>query len=916
MSKLGHALDPTRSIATAVGWLAAVLSLTIAALTVWGGNFVRYHLLSKRDAALSTAAETLSVELNRELGSRLQPLQSLRSLVAMPLSAGDAQTRPVQGKALEELRAAHPEFEWLGLADTAGRLVAETTGSDASQDLGASQWIQKCVQGPWLGDLPPMRSRGGTDRVFGLCTPLVDENGRTVALAAAHLADSGLNGIASQVRDGLNLDRRVRILFLDDGQHVMVDNRADPSKSPPRADSQPSANGSVQALGSPSRVSLQRLDDGVRNVVVRAPNDENSTLHRLGVQVMLMQPSEEAVWLGGGIQQQIAWMSLGLSVAAALVGIAFARRLTRRLTSLSSAVKRVGSSAAVDIDSPRGKDEVSELGRAFGVLLGTLRHERDELHTLADELERRVQERTAEARQQARYLRTLIDMLPIWAWLKDTEGRFLTVNQAAADVLGVRADEVVGKTDFDLHSRELAEVYRADDMEVMSSRRQITREEARVLPKGTIWLEVFKAPVIDEDGTVLATVGVARDISERKALEAVREVALSEATRLARQRSDFLAQMSHELRTPLTAIMGFAQILQRDKTLTERQSRALKIIDESGRQLLTLINDLLDLARIDAAKLELEPTVVDLPVFLQVVCDIVRVKAEEKGLLLVYQAAPDLPLNICVDEKRLRQVLLNLLSNAVKFTYTGQVVLRVTRLQPQVVDVAAPPMESLRFEVEDKGIGMNEEQLARLFQPFEQVADLKHREGGTGLGLAISQRLIQLMGSAIQVRSRLGEGSAVWFELMLPALPSEIETQVKHGNPIGYEGARRRILVTDDGLQGRTMLIEALGSLGFEMADACDGADALAVVAAGFRPDLIVMDLMMPVMDGFEAIRRLRLSQEGSMVPIVAVSANASAETQANSRAAGANAFITKPIDLSDLLTTIAAALDLTWVRE
>ncbi len=915
MSKLGHALDPTRSIATAVGWLAAVLSLTIAALTVWGGNFARYHLLSKRDAALSTAAETLSVDLNRDLGSRLQPLQTLRSLVSAPLSAGDAQGRPVQVTALDDLRAAHPELQWIGLADPAGRLVAQTMGSDAPQDAAASQWIQKCVQGPWLGDLPKL-TRGSTDVGFGLCAPLVDENGRTVAVAAAHLVKSGLDGITSQVRDRLNLDRRVRILILDDGQRVMVDNRAAPSTFPPHADSQPSQIGSLQALWSPSRVSLQKLDDGIRNVVVWAPDDEKSTLHRLGVRVMLMQPSEEAVWLGGGIQQQIAWMSLGLSIAAALVGIAFARRLTRRLTNLSNAVKRVGTRVSVEIDSPRGNDEVSELGRAFGVLLGTLRRERDELNTLANELELRVQARTAEARLQARYLRTLIDMLPIWAWLKDTEGRFLTVNQAAADILGIRADEVVGKTDFDLHPRELAEVYRADDVEVMSTRRQITREEARAYPKGTIWLEVFKAPVIDEDGTVLATVGVARDISERKALEAVREVALSEATRLARQRSDFLAQMSHELRTPLTAIMGFAQILQRDKTLTERQSRALKIIDESGRQLLTLINDLLDLARIDAAKLELEPSVVNLPVFLQVVCDIVRVKAEEKGILLVYQAASDLPVNVCVDEKRLRQVLLNLLSNAVKFTYAGQVVLRVTSLQSQAVKDAAEPMECLRFEVEDKGIGMNEEQLARLFQPFEQVADLKHREGGTGLGLAISQRLIQLMGSTIQVRSGLGEGSAFWFELMLPALPSEIQTQIKHGNPIGYEGVRRRILVADDGLQGRTMLIEALGSLGFEMADACNGADALAVVAAGFRPDLIVMDLMMPVMDGFEAIRRLRLSQEGSMVPIVAVSANASAETQANSRAAGANAFIAKPIDLLDLLTTIAAALDLTWIRE
>jgi len=905
VSKLTRALDPRRSIATAVGWLAAALSLTVAVVTVWGGNIARYHLLSKRDAALTTAAETLSVELDQGLSFRLQSLESLRAIVSVPVSAGDTQASPALRTALDHLRSDHPEFEWIGLADMAARLVAQTAGSKTPQGDDDNQWISRCLHGPWFGDL----QRDAADKVFGLCAPIVDGDGRTVALAAAHLPQSWMTATSGQVRDRLNLDRRARMLVLDDGQHVLIDNRASPT-SPLRAGSGASEVGPVNALWTPNQVSLQPLD-GKRHVVVRARRDENSTLHRLGLQVLVMQPSEEAVWQGGGIQQQIAWISLAVSVAAALIGIGFARGLTRRLTNLTVAVKRGDTDAAEWIDAPPGKDEVAELGHAFGVLLDTLRHERDGLNTLAAEQELRVQARTAEVRQQARYLRTLIDMLPMWAWFKDTEGRFLAVNQAAAATLDLSTDELVGKTDFDLHPREHAEAFRAGDVEVMTSRRQKTMEEPQIFPTGKIWLEVFKAPVIDEDGTVLGTVGVARDISEHKAVEAARETALSEATRLAHQRSEFLALMSHELRTPLNGILGFAQILLRDKSLTDRQMRGLKIIDECGQQLLTLINDILDLARIDAAKLELAPTVVNLPTFLQVVCDIIRVKAEEKSLLLVYHAAPDLPANVRIDEKRLRQVLLNLLSNAVKFTDAGQVTLRVTRLRPPTAGDDA--IARLRFEVEDQGIGMSETQLARLFHPFEQVADLKRREGGTGLGLAISRQLIRLMGGDIQVRSGLGEGSVFWFELEVPAPQLEGQAKTKRGMPVGYQGIRRKILVVDDVPQGRAMLLDALGMLGFEMADACNGEEALAV-AARFRPDLVVMDVMMPVMNGLEATRRLRLSPESAKAAVVSVSANASAE--AHSREAGADAFVVKPIELPDLLNAIAAVLELTWIRE
>jgi len=608
-----------------------------------------------------------------------------------------------------------------------------------------------------------------------------------------------------------------------------------------------------------------------------------------------------------------------LSVA---VGLLWVKRFMDPIVTLTSAVKAITSRNRVDgsarqqvlerlqpvaIEAP---DEVGALARAFNDMIG-------ELQQSFETLEHRVQARTAELRQQARYLRTLIDMLPMWAWFKDTEGRFLAVNRAAAGTRGLSPDQLVGKTDHEVSPREQADAYRADDMEVMASRRQITLEEAHRLPDGTLWLETFKAPVIDDDGTVLGTVGVARDISERKAAEAAREVALVEAQRLARMRSEFLAQMSHELRTPLNGILGFAQILSREKSLTPRQMRGLKVIQESGRHLLSLIEDILDMARIDAAKVELDPAEFDLSLFLHAVCEIVRVKAEEKGLLFSYREQGRLPAAVRADEKRLRQVLLNLLSNAIKFTDTGEVTLRVqapAATAPAGHDAdSGEPTAHLRFEVQDSGIGMDEAQLARLFQPFEQVGDAPRREGGTGLGLAISRQLARLMGGDVNVQSRPGEGSIFSFEIELPIAQPQDAKGPGGGTPIGYEGPSQRVLVVDDVPENRLMLIDALSPLGIEVLEAGDGKEGLEM-AASAQPDLVILDAMMPVMDGFEATRRLRQLPALAHVPIIGTSASPTHDVEARFHSAGADVFLGKPIDQKALFDAFGTLMGLKWI--
>ncbi|TAN70748.1 MAG: PAS domain S-box protein [Methylobacter sp.] len=535
----------------------------------------------------------------------------------------------------------------------------------------------------------------------------------------------------------------------------------------------------------------------------------------------------------------------------------------------------------------------------------------DEIRALNANLELRVLERTEELRRQTRYLRTMIDTLPMMAWLKDTDSRFLVVNQALAIACSHSVDDLVGKSDLDVCPRELAEAYRADDAEVMATGQRKSLEEPFFdAHNGAIWIETFKAPVVDEDGRVLGTVGVARDISERKAVEAARESALAEAERLVRLRSEFMARMSHELRTPLNGILGYTQVLQAENRLNERQTGMVGVIQKSGEHLLNLINDILDFAKIEAGKQGLSLGNVHLPQFLCNLGDIISVRAEQKQLAFVCDIAADVPEGIRADETRLRQVLLNLLSNAVKYTEQGQIRLRVTALEK-----SSPGGEPcrLRFEVQDSGIGIETGQLETIFKPFEQAANQQYSGGGTGLGLVISRELVRLMGSEIFVSSKVGKGSSFWFDLdaavvdvcggMMP-----VEQQVT-----GYRGPRQRVLVVDDTEVNRALLLDMLSRVGFEVVGAANGRACLDSAKTQL-PDLILLDMVMPEMDGLEAARCLRSLPGLGQTPIIAVSSSASGIDVAEAMDAGVSAFLSKPIKMKRMMAQIGGLLNLDWI--
>ncbi|BAU64537.1 integral membrane sensor hybrid histidine kinase [Stanieria sp. NIES-3757] len=411
-------------------------------------------------------------------------------------------------------------------------------------------------------------------------------------------------------------------------------------------------------------------------------------------------------------------------------------------------------------------------------------------------------------------------------------------------------------------------------------------------------------------------------------------------------KSEFLANMSHELRTPLNGILGYAQVLRQSRTLSEKEKKGVDIISQCGSHLLTLINDVLDLSKIEARKMELHLAEFHFPSFIQGVVEICRIKADQKGIAFVYQEEGQLPVGVQTDDKRLRQVLINLLSNAIKFTDEGTVTFLV---QSQKVESNEEnqSLYNLRFQIEDSGIGISPEHLSKIFLPFEQVGSVEKQSEGTGLGLAITQQIVAMMGSTIQVESELGKGSTFCFEVDLPETTSWSKSAklVSEGIIVGFKTKtsfreltssqadcvseeisdiefsactlhqKRKILIVDDRWENRSVVINLLEPLGFEVLEAENGQDGLNKFAQ-YQPDLIITDISMPILDGYEMLFQIRSSPQGQNVVVIVSSASVFESDRQKSLNAGANDFLPKPIQTENLLASLQKHLELEWIYE
>ncbi|HEY9296680.1 MAG TPA: ATP-binding protein, partial [Phormidium sp.] len=383
-----------------------------------------------------------------------------------------------------------------------------------------------------------------------------------------------------------------------------------------------------------------------------------------------------------------------------------------------------------------------------------------------------------------------------------------------------------------------------------------------------------------------------------------------------RAKSEFLANMSHELRTPLNAILGFTQVMNRDRSLGTEHQESLGIISRSGEHLLELINEILEMSKIEAGRVTLNENDFDLHSLLDSLEEMFKLKANSKKLQLTFDRSPEVPQYIKTDEAKLRQVLLNLLSNAIKFTQIGSVILRVDIENNSPRELANA---RLLFEVYDTGPGIAPHELAQLFTPFAQTSSGLNYGSGTGLGLSISQRFVELMGGKIVVRSELGLGSKFTFKIPVKIAQStlKLKVNVEKRKIIGLAPNQPtyRILIVEDKLTNRLLLAKLLTSLGFAVQEAENGQQALAMWEA-WEPHLIWMDMRMPIMNGYEATRQIKKHLKGQATVIIALTASAFEEERQVILSAGCDDFVRKPFQEQELVGKISQHLGVRYIYE
>ncbi|MEI6574948.1 MAG: ATP-binding protein [Bacteroidota bacterium] len=512
-------------------------------------------------------------------------------------------------------------------------------------------------------------------------------------------------------------------------------------------------------------------------------------------------------------------------------------------------------------------------------------------------------------------IRSITDSAQDAILMMDSKGRISYWNPAATRIFGFEREEAIGKN---LHSLIVPQRYLQAHLDAFPG--FLTSGQGGAIGKtldveaitkgGAEKLVQLSISSIKIHGQWNA-LGIIRDITEQKKTEAALILAKQDAEMANKFKSIFLANMSHEIRTPLNAIIGFSQLINRDKLLSDTQKEYNVSIIRAGEHLLTLLNDILELSKIEAGHVVINPSDVDIFSLLDDIQMIFKERAQIKNLKLIIERSTELPQYIYIDESKLRQILINIIGNAIKFTEEGSVVIRSR------IDAGVNRKDSLVIEIQDSGPGIPLNEIAKLFKQFEQTSSGINAGSGTGLGLALSRELAVLMGGNISVTSQPGKGSVFVVNLEIEkgsTLSAGMDSQKKVLH-IENDGKTYRILVADDNHENLKVVTTLLRIVGFEVDEALDGVEVITKFESS-SPDLILMDMRMPVVDGYEACRRIKSTDKGKLTPIVALTASTFDSELKTIDSLGIQGFVRKPFREHELFNIIGKILDLKYIYD
>jgi PAS domain S-box-containing protein len=672
-------------------------------------------------------------------------------------------------------------------------------------------------------------------------------------------------------------DRPVRILHVEDDAHdrelVAATLRDD------------GLSCSVTAVSTRAAFEMA-LDENQYDVILaddRLPNFDGLTAQRIAAE---RAPDVPFIFVSGTLGEEIAVERMKNGAVDYV--------LKQRLSRLPGSITRAIGEARMRAENARASIEVRRLNA---------------------ELEQRVTERTAELakanqalaendralRQSEARLNAILDNSPAVIAMKDVAGHYVFVNHQFERTLGMKRHEVVGRTDHELFAPRLADMYRANDAEVLRQRAALTFEEPALAGPGISVYSSSKFPLIGPDGQPYATCTISTDITDRKRAEDEIKTARLEAERANRAKSEFVSRMSHDLRTPLNAVLGFAQLLAAEN-LPEEQIECVRQILKGGGHLLDLINEVLDIARIETGHLSLSPEPVDVREIVGHAVALVAPMARQRHISVLVDETPLSATSVLADRQRLSQILLNLLSNGVKYNRDAGSV---------TVGFAHGSGDAFRIMITDTGSGIPPKKLHLLFRPFERLGAESTAIEGTGLGLTLSRGLAEAMGGSIGVVSQLGSGSTFWVELQIAKESAARLAFEPADTSIDYQqGQPAKVLYIEDNISNVRLMERVLARRpAVTLATAADGYHGVSQ-ALVHRPDLVLLDLHLPDLPGEEVLRRLKSEPTLIDLPVVVLSADATPGQVRRLLASGAAAYLTKPFAIHEVLAVVDRTLN------